>query len=1101
MGNQKFLFLILSIVSPVLVFGFTFSVTPTNETCAGNGTLTFAVSNPAPGGIIEYRIYKLPNTSIPYATTTANTAGGLAAGTYQVTAVETVAGTTTMQQQTATIENAVVPLVYTVQSLNQACASVSNIFVNVTSGTAVSYEVFEGPITFPSQASNIFNNLPVGTYKIRVFDACGTGVVSTFTVTLNAAGLSVSQPTFGNVTPPSCTSTVAQQVITPATGTVIAYPLTLQYTVHPPDASAPIIFTQVIGSGDPLSQAISQALPAYINQDYTYDLVITDACGTVTPNSFLNSQAITLQPTVYSLACNDNYFDLKTTNFVPPYSLNFSVFPAGFNPTAFNSGYPGPYTTDTVAFGSESMTVPLGNYTVSITDSCGKTKTISFEILDIPPVPDPYAVNDGCLSNTGTITITIPHYRIATAIVTSAPPGYSQPLPHDVSSAIDAGVLTLSSLPLGDYVIALTDLCGSVITPVSVNIPAYINQPLAYDIRPGCELQKSSIKISSGNNSKLTAITIDTAPAGFAFPLPYNGISNIAASGDFYLNNIPPGNYAVTVTDECGFTNSATIAVAGYSIASSAFSLQTNCGTFDIDLNFVSNGNAGESYWLQKALTTPANGWGNPVTNAAYNENSVPDANNSYPLTNNTTNFNLAFNGTFRIVRSFYSYNNGSEINNGAVTSPDKNCIEILQPTLFFNESLEIIDASRMACTNSGNLDVILDVNGPSPLHFRITEKDGVAFAFDNGTSNIFYNLEAAVYTFEVEDACGNIVPRQFDVSALSSLITLTKPHDLLNCVTVETGNETFDLATQNATILGTQSPADYTLKYYNTITDAQSDINPISNLSAFNPANNPQTIYAGVRFNQLPDCYEITTFDLYTGITPELNVNTNYRQCDNGPVTIDVLGNNLATTTFSWSNGSTDSTVTISQPGLTDLTVTATNVYGTESCTATKNIQIIISKPPTIDRIDTVDWTDEENSITILSATPDFYEYALDGNNFQSQNVFNYLRAGIYTVTIRDKFGCGSMTKEVWLLNYPKFFTPNGDGYNDRWFIPYAENEPDFKVYIFDRYGKLLTGFGSKDPGWDGIYNGREIFSDDYWFVVHRQDGRILKGHFALKR
>ena len=632
---------------------------------------------------------------------------------------------------------------------------------------------------------------------------------------------------------------------------------------------------------------------------------------------------------------------------------------------------------------------------------------------------------------------------------------------------------------------------------MNVSIDAAVNQPLILDVRPGCELHKSSLKVFSGNASKLISLSITAAPAGFPFSLPYNGSANIGGSGVFFMNNLPAGNYSITATDECVFTNSDVITVAGYEITSSFFLLQTNCGTFDLALNFVSNGISGETFWLQKQLDT---GWGHPLTDVPYSENTLPNNTNSYRLNNNATNFNLAFNGTFRIVRSFFSYVNGSEVGEGGTT--DKICLEVLSPTLHFNETLEIIDAHRMPCSPTGNLDVIVDVNGALPLHFTITEKDGVPFSFDNGTSNVFFNLDAGVYTFQVEDHCGNIVNRIFDVSALGSLITTTKPDDLLNCVTQIANNETFDFTAQTPVILGTQSPADYTLNYYTSIADAQANVNAITNLTAYNPVSNPQTIYAGVRYNRLPGCYEVTSFDLFVGQTPTLNLDATYLGCDSGPVVVNASGNNLPNTTYTWSNGATGAEISITEPGITNLTVTATNNYGTQNltCDATKDIQIIISVPPRIDRIDTADWTENENSISVITSNADQFEYSLDGNNFQQEPVFSYLKPGLYTLTVRDKLGCGIIEKEVWLLNYPKFFTPNGDGYNDFWFVENSDKEPNFTVEIFDRYGKLLKVLHANE-GWDGKYNDRDIFSSDYWFVVHRQDGKIYKGHFALKR
>jgi len=56
-------------------------------------------------------------------------------------------------------------------------------------------------------------------------------------------------------------------------------------------------------------------------------------------------------------------------------------------------------------------------------------------------------------------------------------------------------------------------------------------------------------------------------------------------------------------------------------------------------------------------------------------------------------------------------------------------------------------------------------------------------------------------------------------------------------------------------------------------------------------------------------------------------------------------------------------------------------------------------------------------------------------------------------------------------------------------------------KIVIYDRYGKVMTSLDSSGRGWDGTYNGQLMFATDYWFVVYREDGRIHKGHFALKR
>ncbi len=87
---------------------FTFNVTPTNETCLGNGALAFSVSGTVPGSTMDYSVYLLPNTTTPLVVVTTPTLTGLNAGNYLVVATQSLGANSAQKQQNVTIVNQIV---------------------------------------------------------------------------------------------------------------------------------------------------------------------------------------------------------------------------------------------------------------------------------------------------------------------------------------------------------------------------------------------------------------------------------------------------------------------------------------------------------------------------------------------------------------------------------------------------------------------------------------------------------------------------------------------------------------------------------------------------------------------------------------------------------------------------------------------------------------------------------------------------------------------------------------------------------------------------------------------------------------------------------
>ncbi|MEH1009477.1 T9SS type B sorting domain-containing protein, partial [Winogradskyella sp. ECml5-4] len=98
----------------------------------------------------------------------------------------------------------------------------------------------------------------------------------------------------------------------------------------------------------------------------------------------------------------------------------------------------------------------------------------------------------------------------------------------------------------------------------------------------------------------------------------------------------------------------------------------------------------------------------------------------------------------------------------------------------------------------------------------------------------------------------------------------------------------------------------------------------------------------------------------------------------------------------------------------------------------------------------------------------------------------------------------CGLTTEPKFVIDYPLYFTPNGDGKNETWNIEGIGSSA--KIYIFDRYGKLLKQLSPDGNGWNGTYNGNALPTSDYWFRVEynepiTNERKEYKAHFTLKR
>ena len=177
--------------------------------------------------------------------------------------------------------------------------------------------------------------------------------------------------------------------------------------------------------------------------------------------------------------------------------------------------------------------------------------------------------------------------------------------------------------------------------------------------------------------------------------------------------------------------------------------------------------------------------------------------------------------------------------------------------------------------------------------------------------------------------------------------------------------------------------------------------------------------------------------------------------------------------------------------------------------CSASKEFEVIASGPAVIEAV-ALSNNAQGLRIVINAVGTGDYEYALNQENgtYYDSPIFDALPTEEHTIFVRDKNGCGTVSRvvarDVSVEDFPRFFTPNGDGYNDFWqFVPPNDDGEIIiaTIFIFDRQGRLLVQIDPTTKGWDGNYQGRPLPSSDYWYKAISLNRKAIKGNFTLKR
>lgn len=236
--------------------------------------------------------------------------------------------------------------------------------------------------------------------------------------------------------------------------------------------------------------------------------------------------------------------------------------------------------------------------------------------------------------------------------------------------------------------------------------------------------------------------------------------------------------------------------------------------------------------------------------------------------------------------------------------------------------------------------------------------------------------------------------------------------------------------------------------------------------------------------------CFQFVKLSLTLNEKPKIDLPQEQEFCDNvgTPLKVDFVSGY----SYLWNTGETSHSIIADKEQTYTLTITTP-----AGCSNTGSTIVKKAKLAEIQNIIITN-----NSAIIVMSFAGDYLYSLDQINWKSENKFDNLDNGNYTVFVKTKLGCDLGSKSFTIFSLSNVFSPNGDGINDTWKISGIENYPNSEIKIFDRQGKMIINQITKGEAfeWNGESNGRLLPTDSYWYQIKLSDGRILEGYVVIK-
>jgi gliding motility-associated-like protein len=988
---------------------------------------------------------------------------------------------------------------------NQCTVTEGNFEIDVTLdtvGTAPYRYSIDGGTFQALTAPFTLSNLNSGTHTIEIQDSNGCG---------NLVSVDIAAPIaiVPEVTAlPSCNNDDGEITMTTTGGSG-----TYTYSISPNPASISI-------AGDVIS-----GVPSGL-----YTITITDTVTSCTEDvTVLLSEALIpifiLTPT--AITCfgdNSGSFDIDVTNYTGSYT--YEVF------DDLGTSVTGLVNANTTTNPLTVSGMDAGLFSVVITETafpfCSNTSNV---VIESPSEALTLVISETsdvtCNNNQGTIT----------AIADGGWGDYEYELTGDATVAYSSNNI-FTDLSAGTYTINVRDAGGCIVSEaITLNEPT----PITATFTPST----SALDCFGDQNASIT-ITNVTGGQGANYTYTLNTVlptpSTSGPQTSNVFDNLGPGTYFVRITDgfDCEFTSidivitepapveaSLVRATAQSCLVESTLTLSATGGTGTYTYSdSASFSNILGSFSTSTTFSVPPGTYSYYVRDVNGCEANVSNEINVDPLpelaltleaSNITINCTGDNNGSISAIAQgglgnyVYTLQDGSgtaitatqntpgyftELYAGdyIVLVESGDCIETSAPISITEPTAPLeatIDVSNVTCSGNNNGSVEITASGGTGI-IKYAISPQLNQFFD---TNTFENLAPGDYDIIVQDVLGCYLNLSFTIFEPTPVILSIVADSIFPELCQDDADGEFSIDISGGNLPYSVSLDDYEGVYTTgSATQTEFDFTDLS--------GGDHIVY--VRDAQGCESEWNITFPESVIIDPQVtieNICENNTQSNIVKVSVDSSITDPIDLDYSLDGGPYQaSNIFTNVPEGTDHYI---DVRHTNGCIQTTELFEIEGYEPV-----TLTLTEGELNEFIANAsggTGD-YQFTMNGEDYGSVNNYIITESGLYTVTVTDNSGCFA-TAQIELefidLCIPNWFTPNGDGEYDTWAPGCSENYPNLTFDIFDRYGRKVAEYNVGQV-WDGRYNGTELPTGDYWYVVKTNDVNVDKefvGHFTLYR